>query len=691
MTFLQSKSAKSSLRRWRKQVTGAIAGVIMATAAAIPSSAAILEAWEFDPTERLLTITLPADVTPRFFLLAEPARIVLIVPETTLEEDWLAQSYAGAIRTVRLAEVEGNTRIVLELASNTLLDPRHAQLGSVDLGNGLVRWTLQPLIEEPASGGTVHHVNTNADVDQAATDPDEPSPSPSAAAEDSPSASPAPTVPPQAAEPVTAAPASVPVDAPQSSESLAEPAAEPILSPLPAAETVPEPGDASADNSSQQNRELHLESAPPSPVEADSEPISQPTVAEPPIVSRPTPRAASSPTPAAPISSEPVQSVTTTADTLQDVSTDASALAGIGAEVVSDPAALPGNPEGLPGSATAVSVPPLASTPTASSPQVAVPSLADVPEVTAVPAPASSTPAADDSATAPVPAPLPEAPQAAPPQRRLESPPASNADTQPRPSTRTPAPPASVASAPPQDPSTAEPASPTSATIEAPTPPPFLSGQGLPPVRETQAIPPPPNAENGVVPFGAPLPLKSLEGAIEDGGDFVTGRLPVGTRLVLQYQGTSVLSLESPEPWYEVLVIAEDVRHPDTQERLLVAGTPVLGRFEGFDDSGRRFVAQVIIEGSDRTPLLAESDWLLGSSQRDGSRILTNSGIGAAVVTVLSGFSGIGLLGGAALGAVSGFADSPRLVQIEPGQTIEVEVVSDILPFHETSGSPDAP
>jgi hypothetical protein len=151
----------------------------------------------------------------------------------------------------------------------------------------------------------------------------------------------------------------------------------------------------------------------------------------------------------------------------------------------------------------------------------------------------------------------------------------------------------------------------------------------------------------------------------------------------LQYSGTEPLVLDQIEPVYEVLTLAGDVYHPETGERVLISGTPILGRFEGFDDSGRRFVAQIVINGSDRVPLLAESDWLVGAAQPHPTNVALASGLGAAAVTVLSGFSGVGLLGGAAVGAAAAVTESPRLVSIEPGQFIEVEVVADILPFND--------
>ena len=219
------------------------------------------------------------------------------------------------------------------------------------------------------------------------------------------------------------------------------------------------------------------------------------------------------------------------------------------------------------------------------------------------------------------------------------------------------------------------------------TQPPFLAGTGETPRIEQPTIPPPPSLpqSDGTIPFGEPLPpqSKALDSAAVAPNVQAASAVPVGTRLVLQYPGTEPLTLEQQEPWYEVLVVAEDVWHPETNGQLLPKGTHVVGRFEGFDDSGRRFVTQAFMEGSDLHPLLAESDWLLGSSQPDGSNLLTNTSIGAVALTVLSGFSGVGLIGGAAMGAATAMAGNPRVVIIQPGQLIEVEVVSDILPFND--------
>jgi hypothetical protein len=136
--------------------------------------------------------------------------------------------------------------------------------------------------------------------------------------------------------------------------------------------------------------------------------------------------------------------------------------------------------------------------------------------------------------------------------------------------------------------------------------------------------------------------------------------------------------------------VVGDVFHPDTGELILPHGTPILGRFEGFDESGRRFITQLGTANS-LNPVLAESDWLLGDRQPQTGNVAIGTAIGAAAVTILSGFSGVGIIGGAALGATIVLAESPQLVSIVPGQTIQMEVVADILPFNSVPLTPQFP
>lgn len=713
------RKPKSSFWQWNGSGAAAIAGVMVTAAIVAPVRAAVLNTWSFDPATRQLVIALPEGVTPNFFLLAEPARIVVDMPGTALGSIPLEQEYAGAVRSIRFSEILGGSRVVVELAPDTLLDPRHAELVPTDAGNGLTQWTLQPLIQDDASIAPI----AAAEPDTAtATTPDAPAapPAPIAqATEESPEsvddslddgAEDAPAVPPaesSVADETTAGATEQPDSAPAEEASIPNLPPTPLAndaSPSPelpevAVESTPDTAsDASVEAGTEEPAEP-IRVTPPeeSAVSVPEVPVDEATesgATEPPAGSpslatteadgtlssaetAPTPE---SPAPAVP--EIPARPLPSGPDPLQGVHTDASVLVGAGSEEPSDQ--LPSN-----------------ALPATAQPSVSVPSIADVPapplpettsappaDAVAIPVPPTSEP--DESPAIAIavpeapalPSEVPASPSA--PSTASEAPASSTAPNEIRP----------PQAGSPTETSPAEvPPPPLANTAEPPLEtPPFLASAGDLPTPEQPSIPPPPTGDSSsrVVPFGTPLPTqgKTIEEATLPAGIESVGTIPVGTRLVLQYSGTEPLKLTQSEPWYEVLIVAEDVFHPTTNERLLLKGTQVIGRFEGLDDSERRFVSQVFVEaGGDRRALLAESDWLAGVAQPDGDRVLTNSGIGAAALTILSGFSGIGLLGGAALGAASSFATAPRVVTIEPGQLIRVEVVSDAVPFQDTANA----
>lgn len=731
------QSAKYRFDLWNLPSVAAIVGTAAVVAIVTPVRAAVLNDWTFDPASRQFNLTLPANITPQFFLLAEPARIVLEVPGTTLGNAQVAEQYSGTVRSIRLSEVTGGTRVVIELAPNTRLDPRHAELIATDLGNGQIRWTLVPLLQDTPAA------------------PIAAAPTPEAAAQ-APTPAPAP---PELDEPIvrsepvdTAAPVTDTANGPEADTETASPhdeaaEADAAEAESPIAETVTEA----------------IAPAPPPtrrPAEAPAELPSLPDIAASATVGA-------------------VQALPTGPDPLAGVSTSAADLEGLttGNLDALPSGEIPIDPFADPASAS-VSVPSLADTDSTPAPAVTVPSIASIPDTPSAPTssptvppdivtdvppeqvrppgstdplattpsdvpppPAESTanvPASNppDSAVITVPPPteandLPSAPIAAtepspaPPLAPVVPPPAVTAANsleiptiplppdswenpelaEAEPSQVRPPEPAAIAQAPttitvpPPTASAPSPVAPT-ASPDDDTKPPFLppppaptatSDDALPPPptvipSEAASIPPPPNAVGGntLVPFGAPLPqTKSLDESSNSGLYGYSSLLPVGTRLPLQYGGTNPLALPEAAPVYEVLTVAGDVYDTETGVLLLPAGTQVLGRFEGFDESGRRFVTQTVIYGRDRLPLLAESDWLVGDSQPNGTNVALGSSIGAAAVTLLAGFSGVGLVGGAAMGAAAGFAESPSLVTVEPGAIIEVEVVSDILPFND--------
>ena len=811
---------------WLVPSSIAIAGIATTAAIVVPARAAILNAWNFDIASQQFSVTLPDDVTPDYFLLAEPARIVLDLPGTALGAVSATEQYDDAVRTIRLLEIQDGTRVVLELAPNTRLDPRHAELTATDVGNGQTQWTLRPLLQDsapstvatapaPPPDPTPASIEAEPDLPQVAVTPDA-SPSPEADNIDSVPADDDFAQATDESDAITAEAAEegellaplpdVPTDE-ALSEAIAvppgpdfiEPAVElPVEPSLPdiantatigAAQALPLPtGPDWAAGVSTDAADLagvergNLVDLPPNQIPIDpfagnAPAVSVPSLAEAdstpaPVVNVP-PVAAMPPEVTPPPQVEPPSTVPAAPDAVPPTGADAIAVAPpapsaaaptppappvvtnagpVAPTPVRPPdaeaiAVAPPAPELVPPAPTngngvvaanSLEIPTMPLPPeswrnaTANLPanQVRPPTVAIVPPVNDAsqvrPPTATSTPA-----TATVAPPENGANQIRPPSVAVAPPansanqvrppttaavPAANSANQVRPPTATitqsltvpnPVAPSTAAnqvrpptatiaraepepvappnlaavpeigSLPPALPTVTPPAPPT--TLASP-PPPFLASDGVTlPDDEPLSIPPPPTTAPtpATVPFGMPLPQTHSDG--DRGAESVAG-MPVGTRLPLQYVGATPLELETSAPVQEVLIVADDVYHPDTGRVIVPSGTQVVGRFEDFDDSGRRFVAETVIDGNRQMPLLAESDSIVGSLPLDGGDVAWGSRIGSAAATIVTGFSGIGLIGGAAIGAAD-MNTAPTLVSLAPGEVIEVEVMPENSPF----------
>ncbi|KAM3114159.1 AMIN domain-containing protein [Phormidesmis sp. 146-33] len=112
--------------------------------------AAPLQNWQYDPAANQLEVTVKDGVKPRYFLMAQPARIILEIPETELGTVPTQKSFDGAVRQVRVSQFQpGVTRIVLELSPDTVLTRDQAQLKQVgDAEKSSDRWVLRPLLAQ---------------------------------------------------------------------------------------------------------------------------------------------------------------------------------------------------------------------------------------------------------------------------------------------------------------------------------------------------------------------------------------------------------------------------------------------------------------------------------------------------------------------------------------------------------------
>jgi hypothetical protein len=103
--------------------------------------AAALMGWKYDATKQQLEVTLNQETTPKYFVMAQPARIVVDLPNTNMGEVKARETFSGAVRQIRVSQFQpGVTRFVLELAPDVELAP-----GQVNLEAKGERVVLRPL------------------------------------------------------------------------------------------------------------------------------------------------------------------------------------------------------------------------------------------------------------------------------------------------------------------------------------------------------------------------------------------------------------------------------------------------------------------------------------------------------------------------------------------------------------------
>ncbi|MBD2357304.1 AMIN domain-containing protein [Tolypothrix sp. FACHB-123] len=104
---------------------------------------ATLDNWRFSPEALQLEFSLSSSTTPNYFYLAQPPRIVVDLPNTKLGYVPTQQNYSGAIQRVRVSQLNAAvTRIVLDLAPGTYVDPNQVKLQPASLKNP-TRWVLR--------------------------------------------------------------------------------------------------------------------------------------------------------------------------------------------------------------------------------------------------------------------------------------------------------------------------------------------------------------------------------------------------------------------------------------------------------------------------------------------------------------------------------------------------------------------
>ncbi len=680
---------------------------MLVSAAIAPVQAASLTQWNFDPLVGELHLTVKDGTTPRYFLMANPARIVIDLPDTAVGEISPQGSYTGAVRQIRVSQFQpGLTRIVMELAPDVALAPGQVKLQKVDAA----RWTLRPLLAQTAASSSAK---------------------PSIAS----------SRPTTTSVPLPAVRANLPVASPPavSGETSI------LSSPTAATASSPNGGDGFMVDTA---GSVTISVPPPEPLPVSLDTVS-PSSNPPPPRTTPSLSAALPPStkaavPVGQVSVPPLQSPATQtplapavkvphlASTVSPLPPDAAATVPIPplqSTVASPavptvtplpPAARPGDlqPQSTgvaqPGTHTSVhisgdSLPssfPTGPTNPSSTPKITVPPLAPIAPVTipaiAPPQPVVSTmatqppafvrktqtgdrptvnvnadslpsvlesPASTPTVTVPSlenePVPVRTSPVAVPPLEPIASPQAINQ------AATTPA----IVSVPPLQ------ATPPSSVIVPLPSSPDMPGQ-LPSVPVPQRV----------VDFGQPLPATSVTAVPRSaqpgfpGNPTVAYRplppnvlLPTGTTLNLRYPGETALKLDTSSK-QEVLLLQTDIRDAIGQVTV-PQGSMVIGRFET-TTAGTRFIAQAISLGAQTLPLSAQSDRLDGDRQISDTTLVRNTGIGVLAGGLIGGLAGANpgwsALGGAAAGAATSLLTAPKPATIQPGQVVPVRLTQDL-------------
>ncbi|WP_414576289.1 serine hydrolase [Anabaena sp. CCY 9402-a] len=98
--------------------------LISAVLLSSPVNAARLQSWNFNPAKNQLSITTDSEVKPRAFLINNPTRIVIDLPQTSLKSDTIRKSFGSQVKEIRVGKVDDNTtRIVVELAQGYTASP----------------------------------------------------------------------------------------------------------------------------------------------------------------------------------------------------------------------------------------------------------------------------------------------------------------------------------------------------------------------------------------------------------------------------------------------------------------------------------------------------------------------------------------------------------------------------------------
>jgi hypothetical protein len=714
----------------------AAASTTIAGMTIVPVQAASLTSWQFNSAANQLELNVKDGTTPRYFLMAQPARIVVDLPNTSIGTVTTQKTYTGAIRQIRVSQFQpGLTRIVMELSPDVSLAPGQVKLEKVSSDS---RWLLRPLIsqasassslvEKPASAAkpftaaapvaiapvrlSLPPLIENSAANSAATSKPALSAAPNNGSDLS---SKAPLVEPVVNPPAKPSlavttpslPAPAPLNTPNASSkdpfpSIPNPNQTPGASVKPPTPPVSRPTSITAANSKSPPPSTSDAAGPDAGMAVDT--TRGVAIAVPAPDQKPAPSAPiASPASSAPVASAPVASPASSAPVASPAAPSRSANSpASGANIATKLMGSAPSPS-LSDAAQAELPTTIASARSITEPMITVPPLgsseaqpAASPAIASTPTPAfSSAPAAapavsrsfpqsGSNSAVDAPSALPSTADGADQPVTVSVPAIS--PNQSAPSGRTTL--AADSSATPLPPDLPDSASGNVPAVQPPMPTSAVVEPVRPNLEVAKPLPSP--EQQRVVDFGQRLPSRNaLQGFGSDRPSNLQSYrslspdtlLPAGTLLDLRYPGEQVLNLAATGPQQEVLVLQTGIRD-STGNVVAPEGTRVIGRFET-SSSGSRFVAQAISLGGRTLPLVAQSESLEGNRSLSENTLVRNAGIGVLAGGLLGGLTGgentgWGILGGAAAGAAATYFTAPKPAAIQPGQVFQIRLQQDL-------------
>lgn len=86
--------------------------------------------WKYNNERNVIGLTTKAGVTPTVFLLSNPNRLVVDLPSVSKKGATIRAKYGGAVREIRISEIDGSTRAVIELAPGYGVSSRNIKVAS---------------------------------------------------------------------------------------------------------------------------------------------------------------------------------------------------------------------------------------------------------------------------------------------------------------------------------------------------------------------------------------------------------------------------------------------------------------------------------------------------------------------------------------------------------------------------------